>query len=91
MAVRFGGDEFLVLAPDCSEESAERIKKGILDYLDRKNSNGDYPYKISVSIGYVVTDPIGKPIATLRDYIKEADTKMYDIKKEMHKVDDRRK
>ena len=91
MAVRFGGDEFLVLAPDCSEESAERIKKGILDYLDRKNSNGDYPYKISVSIGYVVTDPIGKPVATLRDYIKEADAKMYDIKKETHKVDDRRK
>ncbi|MBO4882571.1 MAG: GGDEF domain-containing protein [Lachnospiraceae bacterium] len=90
VAVRFGGDEFLILAPDCSEEKAAGIKKGILDYLSIKNESGEIPYKISVSIGYVVTDPKGRPLATLQDYIKEADKLMYDIKKEMHKENDRR-
>ena len=90
VAVRFGGDEFLIIAPDCSEEKAAGIKKGILDYLGKKNESGEIPYKISVSIGYVVTDPKGRPLATLQDYIKEADKHMYDIKKEMHKENDRR-
>ncbi len=91
VAIRFGGDEFLIIAPDCNEEKAAGIKKGILDYLSQKNESGEIPYKISVSIGYVVTNPTGRPLATLQDYIKEADKQMYDIKKEMHKENDRRR
>lgn len=90
IAVRFGGDEFLIITPDCDSEKAANIKESILDYLNEVNKRNIYPYDISVSIGYVVTTPAIRPNATLQDYIREADAKMYDIKKEMHAVADRR-
>ena len=91
IAVRFGGDEFLVIAPDCDEEKAAGIKESILSQLDKRNKEKTDPYDISVSIGYVVTDPVSRPEAILQDYIREADNKMYEIKKEMHMKLDRRK
>jgi len=83
--VRFGGDEFLIIAPDCSSEKAEDVRESILDYLDRKNSDGFQPYHISASCGYVVTDPSGK--LSLQEYVKEADRLMYEIKQKVHAKD----
>ncbi len=90
LGVRFGGDEFLLIEPECDEEKAAGIKKKILDYLAKENSSNAVPYQISVSIGFVVTTPETRPDASLEDYIKDADKEMYEIKKEMHKVNDRR-
>ncbi|MCR4740046.1 MAG: GGDEF domain-containing protein, partial [Lachnospiraceae bacterium] len=91
IAVRFGGDEFLIIAPDSSKEGAEKIRDSILLHLNGLNEKKNVPYDISVSIGYVVTDPENRPDADLQDYIREADRQMYEIKKEMHKKNDRRK
>ncbi|MCR4787684.1 MAG: GGDEF domain-containing protein [Lachnospiraceae bacterium] len=91
IAVRFGGDEFLLISPICDEKEAPYLKERILKYLDEKNKEKTVPYEISVSIGYVVTDPVNRPSATLEDYIIEADKQMYEIKKEMHMKNDRRK
>ncbi len=91
IGVRFGGDEFLVFEPDCDEERAAGIKQSILDFLEKKNLEDKKPYSISVSIGYVVTDPVGRPTATLQDYIRDADKLMYEIKKVMHMANDRRR
>ncbi len=91
IAVRFGGDEFLILAPGHDETRAELARQAILDWLQRYNDTKQVPYNISVSIGYAVTDPVGRPDATLQDYIREADRLMYEIKKEMHSENDRRK
>jgi diguanylate cyclase (GGDEF)-like protein len=91
IAVRFGGDEFLIIAPDCDEDKAAQTKGSILAYLDNKNKERSVPYDISVSIGYVVTDPEGRTDAKLSDYIREADKSMYEIKKELHMKNDRRK
>jgi len=91
IGVRLGGDEFLVIAPDCEENKASKIKESIISKLDKKNKEKTDPYDISVSIGYVVSDPISRKEATLQDYIREADNKMYEIKKEMHRILDRRK
>lgn len=91
IAVRFGGDEFLLIAPDCDEKRALEIKESILFMLDKRSKEKTDPYDISVSIGYVVSDPTSRKGATLQDYIREADNKMYEIKKEMHKQLDRRK
>ncbi|MCR5733268.1 MAG: GGDEF domain-containing protein [Lachnospiraceae bacterium] len=91
IAVRFGGDEFLIIAPYHGEESSKKTKDSILEYLKDVNSKKTVPYDISVSIGYVVTDPKGRPDAALQDYIREADRLMYEIKKEMHMKNDRRK
>ncbi|MCR4895813.1 MAG: GGDEF domain-containing protein [Lachnospiraceae bacterium] len=91
IAVRFGGDEFLIIAPGCNQEKALQVKEGILGFLEEKNAEKVNPYDISVSIGYVVSDPKGRPTAALQDYIREADKLMYEIKKEMHMRMDRRK
>jgi len=91
IAIRFGGDEFLIIAPNCDEKKALSIKGAILKYLEDKNATKINPYDISVSIGYVVSDPVSRPKATLQDYIREADNEMYEIKKEMHAMLDRRK
>ena len=91
IAVRFGGDEFLIIAPGCDSDKAARTKESILGFLQKENKENGLPYDISVSIGYVVTEPASRPEATLQDYIREADNEMYEIKKEMHMKMDRRK
>ncbi len=85
IAVRYGGDEFLIIGAKSDVLEAERVKAAILDYLDHKNHDGSQPYKISASCGYVVTDP-GKG-ETLQDYVREADRLMYEIKKQVHDKD----
>ena len=87
IAIRFGGDEFLLIATDCDQAEAERVKQGILDYLEQKNEDGTRPYRISVSCGYVLTDP-DKDL-TLQDYIREADGVMYEIKRQVHANDNK--
>ena len=91
IAVRFGGDEFLIIAPDYDSDRAARTKEDILGFLHKENTEKGLPYEISVSIGYVVSEPASRPDATLQDYIREADKEMYEIKKEMHMKMDRRK
>lgn len=87
IAVRFGGDEFLIIEKDCDAAKAEKIKCGILEFLETQNQVSDLPYKITVSIGYVNTDPQGRPEATLQDYIKDADNLMYQVKVQTHAKD----
>ncbi len=91
IAVRFGGDEFLIISPVADEKEASVVRNSILGFLYDKNIEKSVPYEISVSIGFVVTDPESRPDATLEDYIKDADKLMYEIKKEMHMKNDRRK
>ena len=91
IAVRFGGDEFLIISPVSGEREASQVRNSILGFLYDRNIEKTVPYEISVSIGYVVTDPESRPDAGLEDYIKDADKLMYEIKKEMHMKNDRRK
>ena len=87
IAVRFGGDEFLIIAPGCNEEEALRTKQAIMAFLEERNNDGSQPYRISASCGYVVTDPVNGRELGLQDYIKEADQLMYEIKQEVHARD----
>ena len=89
IAVRYGGDEFLIVGPDCDVTGAKQVEEAILKFLDERNHDGSQPYQISVSTGYVVTDPM--KTETLQDYVQEADRLMYEIKKKVHEQDgDRR-
>jgi len=77
LCVRFGGDElFSVIFGECDPEL---IIKNIEDYLSQYNDSSGKPYKVLSSCGY---------ISTILDYnfnitqaLKEADEKMYIIKK----------
>lgn len=84
IAIRFGGDEFLIIAPNCDGAGAERVKESILEALEQKNKSSGSPYQITVSCGYVLTDPKAGQSMSMQDYIKEADRLMYEIKQELH-------
>lgn len=85
IAVRYGGDEFLIVGPRCDAAKAEEVREAILRYLDEKNHDGSQPYEISASCGFVVSDPDKQE--TLQDYVQEADRLMYEIKKKVHEQD----
>ncbi|MCR4584082.1 MAG: GGDEF domain-containing protein [Lachnospiraceae bacterium] len=87
IAVRYGGDEFLAIVPDCDEAMAAQMKDDISGSLREKCIKRKVPYELTASIGYVTTDPVGRADATLEEYVKEADDLMYMIKKEMHEKD----
>ncbi|MCR5209837.1 MAG: GGDEF domain-containing protein [Lachnospiraceae bacterium] len=82
LGVRFGGDEFLLAAPNYGEAEAEQIKKKINDYIEDKNSSGLYPFTFTVSCGYVITDP--ESDRSIQDYVNKADEIMYEIKRIYH-------
>ena len=85
IAVRFGGDEFLLIASDCDEDAAVQVRHSILSFLELKNNDGSQPYTISASCGFVITDTSSG--MNLQDYVKEADNLMYKIKQEVHAKD----
>lgn len=80
IGIRFGGDEFLIIAGNADKKYAEKIKRKITSYIEKENSRGVNPFKFSISIGYVLTDPKSK--RTVNDYVDEADRLMYEIKNE---------
>ncbi|MCR4640620.1 MAG: GGDEF domain-containing protein [Lachnospiraceae bacterium] len=84
VAVRFGGDEFLVIVPDCDRMRAAQVRQQIRERLQQRKTESGLPYQLTVSIGYVTTDPKKRRDASLKDYVSEADSLMYQIKKEMH-------
>ena len=83
IGIRYGGDEFIVIAANASKKYAEDIKRSIISYIEKENRLGINPVKFSVSIGYVLTDP--KSDKSVNDYVDEADKLMYEIKNEYHK------
>ena len=87
MSVRYGGDEFLAIVPECEADKAIQVKSDIEHNLQDKCDQARLPYTLTASIGYVTTDPVGRAGASLEEYVKEADDLMYKIKKEMHKND----
>ena len=86
IGIRYGGDEFLLIAANASRKYAEDIKRHINSHIEKENSSGLNPVRFSVSIGYVLTDP--KSDKTVTDYVNEADKLMYEIKNEYHRKND---
>lgn len=84
IGIRYGGDEFLVIAADASAAYAERFKREINAFIERENMLGINPFKFSLSIGYVLTDP--ESAKSVNDYVEDADVLMYEIKNEYHKT-----
>lgn len=83
IAVRYGGDEFLIIGAVENKEEAELFKHRLETELSDMNAASGLPYPIEASIGYVLTDPKGKD--ELDDYVKQADELMYDVKRQNRK------
>ena len=74
--MRYGGDEFVVIAEIGEEDLAERI----LAEADEYNETSGMPFTLGFSIGTVRTTE--KERKTMDDCIKEADAIMYGVKTE---------
>lgn len=83
IAVRYGGDEFLIIGQVEDESEADAFKLTLETALNEVNAKSDLPYQIEASIGYVLTDTKGTK--ELDDYVEEADTLMYEVKKRNRK------
>jgi diguanylate cyclase (GGDEF)-like protein len=88
-AIRYGGDEFLIIGSDENGESAAEIKKTVTENIRRNSKKAKLPYKLTASVGYVITDP--KDSLSLEDYIKLADNMMYEIKRKLHAKENKAK
>lgn len=83
IAVRYGGDEFLIIGPMIGDNDAEDFKKELEDELAEANARSGFPYQVEASIGYVITDINAKK--ELDEYVEEADALMYEVKKRNRK------
>lgn len=83
IAVRYGGDEFLVIGPVENGAAAEEFKAKFEKELKELNDTSGLPYLIEASVGYVLTDPRSK--RDLDTYVEEADSLMYSVKKRNRK------
>ncbi|MCR5616218.1 MAG: diguanylate cyclase [Saccharofermentans sp.] len=82
IAVRFGGDEFLIIGGIKNKEAAESFRSDVLASVDKFNHEGNWPFRLSVSSGFIISEEgDDKP---LTEYIKDADNLMYETKKKMH-------
>jgi diguanylate cyclase (GGDEF)-like protein len=82
IGVRFGGDEFLIIGSVKSHEEADELKDAINTTIDRVNKDGVWPFRLSISSGYILSDHETKK--PLSEYIKDADNLMYETKKKLH-------
>lgn len=78
VAMRYGGDEFVVLVPDYGKDEAKKLRDTITETLQKMACGYHAEFPIEASIGYAIAQPGEK---SLNDWIDEADEKMYEVKK----------
>ncbi|GAB4116403.1 MAG: hypothetical protein Kow00103_12100 [Candidatus Caldatribacteriota bacterium] len=76
---RAGGDEFLIICPDSSLDSAPRIIERLKESLEELNNQRVKPYRIDFSIGFSDYDPANPE--SIEKLIQLADQRMYEDKK----------
>ncbi len=74
---RFGGDEFVVLAPDAGDH-ADMIRERLRASVEQFNAGRERSYRISMSVGMSIADP-GQPVG-LDELVDRADKRMYEDK-----------
>jgi len=76
--MRYGGDEFVVIAKGVNDETAKKITREISVMTENLNSSGKYEFPLSVSVGYAINK--AENSKELEDLIEEADKLMYEVK-----------
>lgn len=79
---RLGGDEFLVILPDCDAQGVEAIARRIDSLIAEENSK-PRGYRISLSRGLATTDELAASglSATSQSLLDLADSRMYEYKR----------
>jgi diguanylate cyclase (GGDEF)-like protein len=79
IAMRYGGDEFIVLEAGCGKAQAEKLIADIEREIETKRAMLAVPFQLTASVGYVIASD---PAKSLNDYINLADEEMYRNKNE---------
>ncbi|MBN2124186.1 MAG: diguanylate cyclase [Deltaproteobacteria bacterium] len=74
-----GEDEFAVLAIDMAEENADIQMARLQEQIERRNSQADRRYSLSISVGCSRYDP-GNP-RSIDELMVQADERMYGQKR----------
>jgi len=74
---RYGGDEFLLVGKNCSEDELKRLTDGINGRLDFRK---DRQYEVSMSVGIATAKC--SSVSEINELIKQSDSIMYEKKAE---------
>lgn len=85
IAVRFGGDEFIMVGECSSLEEAEQLKETLSVNLNRIKKERDLCFPLTASFGAVVMHP--EENYSLEEYLRKADEAMYVMKQKAHAED----
>lgn len=80
LLMRYGGDEFVVLAQGYSREDAENYIKKVREGIAEYNRISEHPYTLEASMGYSIMAPAEN--LDLEAFIETADQEMYKDKNE---------
>ena len=82
VAIRFAGDEFIVLVKGTTDNALDGIVKDIREELKLFNETEQRQYKLSLSLGYGIYDPAKE--SSIDAFLKHMDDYMYEEKNEKH-------
>jgi diguanylate cyclase (GGDEF)-like protein/PAS domain S-box-containing protein len=77
LVARFGGDEFMVVVPNCDVNVATRVAERLLDCLGQPARIGEQDVSVTASIGIALSSP---EIRNVEALLKQADAAMYRVK-----------
>lgn len=78
---RFGGDEFVILLDNISQDDYRLLKERIKTAFTEYNSQSNKEYQIQISLGYATYSPELDPDCSFDEMIERADKKLYAEKK----------
>lgn len=82
IAVRFGGDEFIMVGECEDKEEAEKLKKQLYVNLEKIKREKELCFPLTASFGAVVMNP--EEDYSLEEYLRKADEAMYEMKQIAH-------
>ena len=80
VAIRYAGDEFVVLLPGSNEDDARSTVDAIAKTLARFNDSGTEPFSLSAAMGYAQLKPGEDP----ETFFQNMDARMYEAKRAFH-------
>lgn len=86
VAVRFGGDEFIMVGECETPEQAEQIKAQLSKHLELLKAERELCFPLTASFGAVVIHP--EESYTPEEYLRKADQAMYVMKQQAHNSTD---
>lgn len=80
MAIRYAGDEFIILMPDCEQQLAQLTMDEINRALAKLNDSGDEPFRLHAAMGCAHFGADDDP----ETFLHNMDEKMYEDKRRFH-------